>query len=68
LDFLSKDLSVKADKKTIQSQVDFLHETLTTVNKDMLLKANIQDVINLLDKKSNQEEISLELNWVKTAL
>ena len=66
LDFLSKDLSLKCDKKAMQAQIDFLHETLTSMNRDMLLKANIQDVMSLLDKKGNSEEIHLELGWLRT--
>jgi hypothetical protein len=38
------------------------------VNRDMLMKANIQDLITLLDKKCNQDEVTMDINWLKNNL
>lgn len=58
----------KADKKNSQQQLDFLNENLATINKDMLLKASMKDVLTLLDKKANHDEIILDVNYLKSAL
>ena len=32
------------------------------------MKANIQDMMTMLDKKPNSDEMQLDLNYLKTAL
>lgn len=48
--------------------MDFLNENLASLSKDMLTKANIQDVMTMLDKKPNSEEILLDINYLKNGL
>jgi hypothetical protein len=32
------------------------------------MKASIKDIMPMMDKKSNQDEVSLDLNYIKTTL
>lgn len=68
IEFMSKDINNKSDKKNIQSQVDFINESMATFSKDLILKANIQDIMIMLDKKSNSDEILLDINYLKNNL
>lgn len=34
----------------------------------MLLKASVKDVLSMLDKKANNDEISIEVNYLKNTL
>ena len=58
----------KSDRKNTQSQLDFLNENLSSLNKEQIMKANIQDVMVMLDKKANNDEYSLELGYIKQSL
>jgi len=42
-----------------------LNENLASLNKDMLMKANIADMMSLLDKKPNSDEVQLDINYLK---
>lgn len=68
IEYINRDLVAKCDKKNAQSQLDFLNENLASLNKEMLMKANIQDVMSMLDKKTNSEEVSLDINYIKNTL
>lgn len=52
----------KADKRNTLQNLELLNEALGSLSKEMLLKASIQDVMTLLDKKAAGEEVALELN------
>ena len=68
IEYISKDISTKSDKKNTQSQIEFLNENLANINKEMIMKANIQDVMLMVDKKSNQDEVLLDMNYIKGTL
>mmetsp|Transcript_1513 Transcript_1513/g.1489 ORF Transcript_1513/g.1489 Transcript_1513/m.1489 type:complete len:102 (+) Transcript_1513:947-1252(+) len=68
LEILSKDQLGKADKKNCQSQLDYLTESLASLSKEMLLKASVKDIMAMIEKKANQEEIYLDINYLKNAL
>lgn len=68
IDFLSKDVGAKADRKGVQSQIEFLSEAQSQTAKDMLLKANIQDVMAMLDKKACNDDLLLDMSYLKQAL
>ena len=59
------DLQCKADKKGVLQTQDLVNETLSSLSKELLVKANLTDVTALLEKKVNAEELGLELGALK---
>jgi hypothetical protein len=41
-------------------------ETLASLSKELLLKAGVKEIIPILDKKSNSEEVSLEIKHLRS--
>jgi len=65
LQALAKDLQNKADRQSLQSQVDFINEGLLGVSKELVLKAGVKEICSLLDQKCNNTEIKEELSYCK---
>lgn len=65
LQAFNKDLQNKADRQSLQSQVDFINEGLLGVSKELVLKAGVKEICSLLDQKCNTAEIQEEVNYCK---
>lgn len=62
------DLQNKADKKGQMQSMEVVNEALSSMSKELLVKANLHDVTSLLEKKVNTEDLIMELNMMKQAL
>jgi hypothetical protein len=51
----------KADKKSTLQNFDNLNDALSSLSKEMILKANHQDLIQINDKKANNDEFKHEI-------
>jgi len=54
-------LGNKAEKKSTLSNFDNLNDALTSLSKEMILKANHADLIQICDKKANNDEFKHEI-------
>lgn len=68
LEMVSKDILAKADKKNTQQQIEFLNEQMSQIQKSLITKAEVKDVLVMLDKKTNQDEIMLDINYIKNTI
>lgn len=65
---LGKDIVQKADKKGTLQNLELLNDALSSLSKEMIMKAGIQDLLTLIDKKCDKEELSMEVALVKEGL
>jgi ribosomal 50S subunit-associated protein YjgA (DUF615 family) len=59
---LQKDLNSKAEKKNTLQNLDILNEALANLSKEMIMKANIQEMLAFIEKKSSKEEVMIEIS------
>lgn len=41
---------------------------MTSLNKEMLMKIGAKDILGLIDKKANNDEVQLDLTYLKNTL
>lgn len=59
-----KEIEFKCSFKDLEHHVNFTKSIFEELNKDILLKANIKDLIHLLDTKANVEDVNSTLSLV----
>jgi len=64
LDRIVKDLEFKSSFKDLEAHVNFCKNVFEDLTKELLLKANIKDLIPLLDTKANVEDVNSTLSLV----
>lgn len=65
IDRLVNDIEFKASFKDLESHVNFCKAIFEDLNKELLLKANIKDLIPLLDTKANVDDVNGTLSLVQ---
>ena len=65
LDTLAKDLESKASFREVEQHTSFTKTLFEDFSKELLLKANIKDLIPLLDTKANVEDVNSTLSLVQ---
>jgi len=65
LDRIVKDLEFKSSFKDLEAHVNFCKNVFEDLTKELLLKANIKDLIPLLDTKANVEDVNSTLSLVQ---
>ncbi len=65
LDTLTKDLESKATFREVEQHAHFTKTLFEDFNKEIMLKANIKDLIPLLDTKANVEDVNNTLQLVQ---
>ena len=58
-------MEYKASFKDLEGHVNFCKSVFEEFNKELLLKANIRDLIPLLDTKANVEDVNNTLTLVQ---
>lgn len=53
-----RDFDYKSSIKDLESHVNFCKQIFEETNKEIMLKANIKDLIPLLDSKANVEDVN----------
>lgn len=61
---LLKDFESKSSFKDLENHVNLCKAIFEDINKEILLKANIKDLIPLLDTKANVEDVNNTLTLV----
>ena len=51
---MDEDLNTRLGQKQYDSQIRFLRENIEDLQKNIVLKANFQDTLSLLDTKSSK--------------
>lgn len=64
LDTFGKDLESKASFREVEQHAAFTKTLFEDFGKELLLKANIKDLIPLLDTKANVEDVNSTLTLV----
>ncbi|CDW81229.1 UNKNOWN [Stylonychia lemnae] len=65
LDRIIKDIEGKSSFKDLEAHVNFCKNVFEDLTKELLLKANIKDLIPLLDTKANVEDVNGTLSLVQ---
>lgn len=64
-DRLLKELEVKCGARELESHIGFCKAVFEDLNKELQLKANIKDLITLMDQKANVEDVNNTLALVQ---
>ena len=59
-----KEVEHKASFRDLEAHVNYTKGCLEDIHKDLLLRANIKDVITLMDTKANVEDVNQTLSVV----